>query len=160
MAANVIPPPPPPPHPNLLSAIIFPSPPPRAKETVEFYEGVFGAQTIQHSSRPVAIRVWGNKSLIWLSSYCIFVGSTRITVSDRLEDLHVEAVAFVPHICPSLVTTDIYDMVAKSVANGCVLMGSVKEEPYRPSVLVGTLRDPFEVTWSFCNSATGNLKEK
>ncbi|KAH0973245.1 hypothetical protein GBA52_025401 [Prunus armeniaca] len=105
-----------------MAAVIFPSPPPRAKEAVEFYEVVFGAQTIQHSSRPVAVGVSGNKSLIWLSSYCIFVGSNRITVSDRLEDLHVAAVASVPHICPSLVTTDIYDMVAKSVANGCVLM--------------------------------------
>ncbi|CAL2250222.1 unnamed protein product [Prunus armeniaca] len=143
-----------------MAAVIFPSPPPRAKEAVEFYEVVFGAQTIQHSSRPVAVGVSGNKSLIWLSSYCIFVGSNRITVSDRLEDLHVAAVASVPHICPSLVTTDIYDMVAKSVANGCVLMESVSEDPYRPVVLVGTLRDPFGVTWSFCNSAIGNLKEK
>ncbi|KAH0973662.1 hypothetical protein GBA52_025818 [Prunus armeniaca] len=38
-----------------MAAVIFPSPPPRAKEAVEFYEVVFGAQTIQHSSRPVAV---------------------------------------------------------------------------------------------------------
>ncbi|KAL6287620.1 hypothetical protein ACE6H2_012010 [Prunus campanulata] len=122
--------PPPPSHPNSISAITIPSPPLRAKEAVAFYEGVFGAQTIQHSSRPVAVGVEGNKSLTWLSSYCIFVGLTHIIVSYRLEDLHVAAVAYVPHICQSLVTTDIYDMVAKSVANGCVLMGSVKEDPH------------------------------
>ncbi|KAL6287621.1 hypothetical protein ACE6H2_012011 [Prunus campanulata] len=75
--------PPPPSHPNPISTIIIPSPPPQAKEALAFYKGVFGAQTIQHSSRPVAVGVERNKSLTWLSSYCIFVGSTHIIVSDR-----------------------------------------------------------------------------
>ncbi|PQM39374.1 hypothetical protein Pyn_14340 [Prunus yedoensis var. nudiflora] len=75
--------PPPPSHPNLISVIIIPSSPPQANEAVAFYEGVFGAQTIQHSSHPVAVGVEGNKSLTWLSNYCIFVGSTHIIVSDQ-----------------------------------------------------------------------------
>lgn len=127
----------------------------KAFEAADFYENLFGAQKTRYNEFPMQ----SHTSDRYFRVACVelTIGSSPFVVRD-FDSINSRVVRDVnPRVstCLRLQCLNLDLSMAKAVSMGCTVLKEILEDPIRPGVMIGIIRDPFGHVWELSNSSYG-----
>ncbi|KAM5550978.1 hypothetical protein ABKV19_027367 [Rosa sericea] len=131
----------------------------KAFEAADFHELLFGAQKTRYNEFPMQSRT--------SDRYCrvacveLTIGSSPLVVRDfdSINSRVVRDVNSWVSTCLRLQCLNLDLMMARAVSMGCTVLKEILEDPVRPGVMVGIIRDPFGHVWELSDSSYGVSEE-